>query len=190
MRQQQQRSLVGKNRKYTDAEKGAILARLEFNGGNVKGTAREFDMPPATLNHWKVDLEKYRNNPAESTLSEAVTEAIVKHAGDFVEKAESIRDQALDRISVLIPSTTEKNISALVSLMSNLTDRIDRAKGIVDRTTVVQHEHKIAAPSEWASALAEYASLARSEAIQRTEEIIDVDWTEQPTGLLPSPQGE
>ena len=44
--------MSGKRRKYEAEDKGAALAVLDANDGNVKGTARILDMPRKTLDDW------------------------------------------------------------------------------------------------------------------------------------------
>jgi transposase-like protein len=51
-------------REYTDAQKAEALAALDANGGNVKRTARELDIPEASLREWS----KGRNSPPGADL--------------------------------------------------------------------------------------------------------------------------
>jgi transposase-like protein len=167
------------NRSYSDEFRGLAIAKLQHNDGNVKGTARELGMPWQTLRSWKKQFEKYQNQEDTGpSMNRRMVEAIEKAGGDFTDRAELVRDQALTKIQTLIPLTTEKNLTALINLTANLTDRIDRARGLAERTTNVEHHHEIHAP-ELAKALADYASLVRDESLQRQQEIIDVEVLEQ-----------
>lgn len=178
-------------RRYTDQEKGAVLAQLELNNGNVKGTARATGIPWETIRTWKQAAERLRHD--SSYKSTIITPKVLEykelsHEG-FVAQAEIVRDQALEKLKMLIPQATAANIAALTNLTVVLSDRIDRAKGIADRTTVVEHRHQINPSEEWVKTLTEYVSSTRGDAVERSLDIIDADIVEQPLGL-PAVEGD
>lgn len=179
-------------RSYTDKEKGWVLAQLELNDGNVKGTARITGVPWETIRTWKRLEDKRARGVVDAKLKplpKEVVEFKEKSLGGFIDQAEIVRDAAMEKLKVLIPQATVGNIAALSNLTMALSDRIDRAKGIVTGD-VVEHRHTHAPSDEWVKALAEYAAASRQDALDREQEIIDVDVVEQPELGLPAAEGE
>ena len=164
-------------RKYTDEFKAQALATLEINGGNVKGTARQLDMPWETLRTWQDTYEKLHRGEIVASRQINAQVMALKDSGleDFATRAESVRDAALDKLRVLIPQANTGSIAALTNLTINLSDKIDRARGIAGKHDIIEHKHTIAPNEEWAQVLTNYASKARADAIERSHEIIDLE---------------
>lgn len=173
---------VRKYNKYSDELKAQALATLEINGGNVKGTARQLGIPWETLRSWQGQYDKINRGEIVATRAISADVLKLKEEGiaDFIDRAETVRDAALDKLKVLIPQATVAQIAALTNLTISLSERIDRAHGVANKHDVVEHKHTIAPSEEWAKALTEYASKARDDAIERSREIIDLDAIEQP----------
>lgn len=179
-------------RSYTDQERGWVLAQLELNNDNCKGTARVTGVPWETIRTWKRQLDKKERE--QTVIVGVVSDKVVaykdKSLGGFIDQAEIVRDQAIDKLKLLVPQATVASIPALTNLAMALSDRIDRARGIVADKSVVEHKHTIAPSEEWVKALANYATVSREDAIQRAQEIIDVESEEQPLLGLSSAEGE
>lgn len=171
-------------RTYSDQEKGFALAQLEINGGNVKGTARAVGIPWATLRTWKSQQERQRHATGSTDIVPIAITEVDRYKElaleGFLGSAEVVRDQAIDKLKILIPQAGVNQIGALTTLVKELADRIDRAKGISERHVTVEHQHKVGPSDEWVKAIAEYAASTREDAIERAQEIIDVDVVEQP----------
>ena len=182
-------------RTYSDQEKGYALAQLEINGGNVKGTARATGIPWETLRTWKSAQERLRHDTSGTEVSTVITPTVLEYKEKglegFLGSAEVVRDQAIDKLKILIPQAGVNQIGALTTLVKELADRIDRAKGISERHVTVEHQHKVGPSEEWVEAMANYAAKTREDAIERAQEIIDVDVVEQPVYLgLSATEGE
>ena len=87
--------------RYTDAQVAQALAALELNGGNVKRTARDLDIPRATLGMWR---------DKQAVMKMALSGAIVTTHPDIVDRAATLADRylrlqdlALDRSETLVP---------------------------------------------------------------------------------------
>lgn len=184
--------IVRTKRSYTDEEKAYALAQLELNGGNVKGTARATGIPWETLRTWRGKEDRLRHDTTGKLVPNPRVERLkAEYLEGFTGSAEAVRDQAMDKLKILIPQAGVNQISALSGLIKELSDRIDRAKGLSATHVTVDHQHTIGPSDEWAKTLISYASGAREDAMERAQEIIDVDVVEQPEYLGLSPaEGE
>lgn len=99
--------------RYTDEQVAQALAALELNGGNVKATARELNIPRATLQLWRdrvpepagtirrdyaalwADAQVKALNQA-ITIAEALTEATPENLTALTRLAVAAKDAHLD----------------------------------------------------------------------------------------------
>jgi 8-oxo-dGTP pyrophosphatase MutT (NUDIX family) len=68
---------MGKRRHYSDEERAEALAVLDANAGNLKRTARDLDIPRATLQEWA-------GGALEATARRETLEETGVAAGDLV----------------------------------------------------------------------------------------------------------
>ncbi len=82
-------------RQYTDAERADALAALQMNGGNIKLTCRELDIPRRTLKDWRTKAldAGVVERDAVSPPPPADWEAINREAGT---KFLALADEAAD----------------------------------------------------------------------------------------------
>jgi transposase-like protein len=155
--------------RYTDEDKARVFVVLGANDGNVKRTARETGIPENTVRRWRDEWKK-EGPPSVEHVEEAV--------GDFVNDAERVRNKALLAIEKKIP---DAKVSELNNTVGILTDKIDRARGLVDRRVV---EHQLPSPDDIRAALGAFADEMQKLSRQREAEIVDAEIVEQPA--LPS----
>ena len=82
---------------YTDQQKAEALAALMENGGNVKATARELQIPRGTLLAWR---DKQDSPAVINTISPELTQA-------RIDLWDQTQQMAARRIQELLPLTTE-----------------------------------------------------------------------------------
>lgn len=157
--------MAGKAR-YSDEDKARVYVALSANDQNVKRTARETGVPESTVRSFKKQFEL---EPPRTDLVETVV-------GDFVEDASRVRHKALKAIEKKIDAN-EAKVGELNATVGILTDKIDRARGLVDRSVV---EHKLPSAEEIRAALGAFAEEARALSHQRQAEIVDSEVVEQP----------
>lgn len=177
-----------KRRTYDDTDKARAIVVLTANGGNKSRTARDLGIPLPTLRTWIREWDKQGGEPP-ATVTELVPE--VKDA--FLEKAEKIRTDVLDKIESVIPDATIKNLTPLATTLGILTDKIDKIRGVDVQHHKHEHKHVLPSAEEAASFVSGFLEAAMKQQEQREQDIIDVDVIEeQPLGLLPpvSSQGE
>lgn len=151
---------------YTDEDRSRIFVVLAANDQNVKRTARETGVPENTVRRWKKEFEK--DPPKVENIEAAV--------GDFVGDADRVRHKALRLIEKKIDGGDAK-VNELNNTVGILTDKIDRARGLVDRRVV---EHKLPSADEIRAALGAFAQEAQALATQRQADIEITDVVEQP----------
>lgn len=84
----------GAKRQYSDAEKAAALAFLDFNGGNVQKSAKALGIPHKTLDEWAkgrnqvpevADLRNEKKEAISDLIETAVREMVGASTGKLSE---------------------------------------------------------------------------------------------------------
>lgn len=170
--------MAREQRRYSDEDRALVLATLTSNNGNVARTARDTNIPEATVRGWKRDWEE--NGPPP-----AVQEQAIAVADDFVAAATVVRNEALAIMRRKLP---DARVSELNSVVGTLDDKITRMRGLA--TGRVEHVHQQAVSAdELGSAIGEYLVNAVTAARQRQAEVFEV--VEEPSVKeLPAPGEE
>lgn len=146
---------------YSDADKASVYVALVANDGNVKRVARETGFPESTVRRWRDEFEREGPPPLEDVQ--------IAFEG-FVEEAGKTRDFALQTLHKKIPDAKP---GELITIIGVLTDKIDRARGMADRT--VEHRHTLPSPDEIRAALRAARESAAEIHAHRDEEIEDAE---------------
>jgi transposase-like protein len=160
---------------YTDQDRARLYVVLTTNEGNVKRTARDTGIPESTVRHYKFEWEK--NGPP--VLDDEIGQAVVEYAGEM----ERTRDLALQRMHERLVED-KGTLPQIATVFGILTDKIDRARGIGSEHTV-HHKHSLPSPDEIRATLVALQEGARTGHLAREEEIIDAEFSEQPSPALP-----
>lgn len=153
-------------RRLTEADKANVVATLAANGGNVKRTARELGLGPATV-------RRYRDQYAHGTGPS--TGLVVAAVGVFVDDAERIRNKALMMLEQRIDAGTIKP-SELITTLGVLDDKIRLAKGL--HTQQVNHTATLPSADDLREALGPIVQGAIEAAGRRHDEIVDAEIVE------------
>lgn len=121
---------------HSEDDKARVFVCLRANNGNVKRTARDTGIHPATVRRWKMAWEENEDSVPDVSL-------VALEATNFVAEAERVRDKALSELERKIPSATP---SALVAMVGMLTDKVALVRGLA--TTRVEHKHVLPAPED------------------------------------------
>lgn len=149
--------------KYTEGDKARVFVTLTANEGNIKRTARDTGIPEQTIRNWK---NEWAENPPE------LTDAQINEAMEFVSRAETIRDSALEALARKIQKDELKG-SELITAIGVLDDKITRAKGLA--TGRVEHTHTLPSAEEVRDLLKGAMQGAIEAAQQRQDEILQTD---------------
>lgn len=166
------------SRSYSEADLARLYVVLETNAGNVKKTARDTQLPESTVR----DYKKRWETEGPPVISKEIEEAVAEYAASM----ETTRDLALRRIHERLESPDQKTqgtLPQLATVFGVLTDKIDRARGIADKT--VEHKHTLPSPDEIRATLAQVVSGALEAHTEREEEIIDAEFEEAQPPALP-----
>lgn len=156
---------MAERKKYTDDERGAVLRALTVNNGNVKRTARELNMPPATVKSWKKEWER-------EGIPDAVKEAAAEDMDAFISDATRARDLALRQWEDKV-NQGEVAARDLMTGVGVLTDKINLARGLTRK------EEKPALDPAVVRELARgVVEGAVSAARKREEEIVEAEYEE------------
>ena len=165
---------------YTEADKAQVYVVLTTNDGNVKRTARDTGVPENTVRRWKKDWAE--NGPPN-------TEQVEAAVGTFLERATSVRNDALEvidlKIQLLKKDPDKAKLAELTTVLGVLDDKITRAQGLA--TGRVEHVHALPPAEEIRGALLEAFKAVQVLTAQREGEVIeDAEFSVVETKALPS----
>ena len=171
-------------RRFTDEDKARILTVLAANGGNVKRTARECDVLPATIRRWREQDAHGQGPPAEK---------IAAAVDSFAADAERLRNTALEKLEALVNSGA---VSAreLITTIGVLDDKLRLAKGLPN--SKVEHKHSLPTGEELATfqaAALDFVQAGIKAAQERHDVIVDAELVEEDAADrpgLPAPTAE
>ena len=158
---------------YTEADLARLYVVLTTNEGNVKRTARDTGMPESTVRRYKQVWER-EGPPQLDEIEQTVVE--------YVDEMEKTRDLALQRMHERLEKD-QGTLPQIATVFGVLTDKIDRARGIADKT--VEHRHSLPSPDEIRATLGALVGGALDAHTMRDEEIVDAEFSEQPAPALP-----
>ena len=175
--------MAGKS-KYSDDDRRRVYLQLQVNDFNVKRTARDLDMPIATVREWKVKWETEGVPPAVIDAP-AMEEAV----DTFVADAARVRDKALARLEVVIDESDKPR--DLATVIGILDDKITRAKGLPTSRTETLTVGIEGTPEQVQALFTNWAQKSVADASTRASDLIEVEAevvSEQPSGdsLLPA----
>ncbi len=153
-------------KRLTEADKAQILATLAANDGNVKRTARDLGLTAPTVRRYR-DKAVHGEGPAQ--------ELVIAAVGDFVEKAETIRNKAMILLEARI-MLGEIKASELITTIGVLDDKIRLAKNLP--TSKVEHTSALPDAVALREALGPIVQGAIEAAGRRHDEIVDAEIVE------------
>lgn len=153
--------MAGKS-KYSDEQRAQVYVVLRANDNNVKRTARESGVPENTVRRWRDEWANGINIPSD--------EAVQVEANGFVERAEEVRDFALNQLVLKIPDPKTK-ASELITIVGVLDDKISRARGI-DRDRNLNVKFSLPSPEEIQELMGGFVQAAIAKASDN-DDIID-----------------
>lgn len=177
-------SKVPIRRQYTDIDYWRAYNCYLSLGGNTKGTARECYLSVSTVRSWvkKWDFEpdnplQARNPPQKPTDDELET---IMEDGNVLSEYESLVLMALKRMREVIPKTN--SVDQLGRVVKDLSDRIDRAKGISggEVPSTVNVNLRLAEAKANGAGLLDLIRGTIASAHERSEHIIEADVIEPP----------
>lgn len=153
-------------RTYTDDDRARVHTLLTVNDGNVDRTARESNVPPATVRLWKQKWQK--EGPPDTVVEKAVEDAT-----NFVNQAMGTRFEAIVLLRAKLPDASARDLATIVGILD---DKITRARGLA--TGRVEHVHNTPAlppPEELGQILGDYLQRAVGAARRRDAVVIDAE---------------
>jgi len=153
-------------RVYADSDRARVHTLLVTNDGNVERTAREADIPAATVRLWKQKWQK-EGPPSE------VMELAVQEATDFVNQAMGTRFEAIVLLRAKLPDASARDLATIIGILD---DKITRAKGLA--TGRVEHVHEgpvLPPPEELGPIIGDYLQRALGAARRREAVVIDAE---------------
>lgn len=166
-------------RTFSEADKARVLVTLASNDGNVKRTARETGIAPATVRKWR---DQQRTSATGQGKAPAGPLAIAQAKGTFIDDLEGTRNRALALLDQRIRSGDIKT-GELITAVGVLDDKFTRVSGMP--TANVQHTHTLPSPDELRSVLLPFVEAGIANAARRHEEILEADVVDAELVALP-----
>ena len=123
---------MSKRTEWTDADRAAAYVIWVSNDKNIRATARQCGIGHTTVAYWVKEWEK--NGPPEHLDGE-----IRKNAYEFVDHANRVRKQAMEKLEELIPDAEAKQLSAVATVVGIMDDKIRLAQGLATKRTETVH---------------------------------------------------
>ncbi len=117
---------------WTDEAKAAVYVQWIACDKRIRETARVTGVPHNTVAYWAKQWEK--DGPPEHMDVE-----IRKNAYEFVDHANKVRKQAMDKLEELIPDAEVKQLSAIATVVGIMDDKIRLAQGLATKRTETVH---------------------------------------------------
>lgn len=164
---------------WTDEAKAQIYVQWVANDRNVRKTSREFGIPHGTLRYWTKEWEE-NGPPAE------LNDIIANDAYEFVHHASRVREQAMLKLEELIPQAESKQLSAIATVVGIMDDKIRLASGLATKRT--ENTYVLPSQSDVKELMGAFVEGLVGSAVDRANEVIDVEVVEQPVLGLPKPK--
>jgi transposase-like protein len=163
---------------YNEREKATVFAYLTANGGNIKRTARETNIPISTVRDWKTTWEK-------EGVPEDVQNALPSIADEIVDEFTRVRNKGLVELERQLDDGQVKG-AALVAAIGMLTDKIRLFRG--EATSRTESRQALPEPQQLRELVATFFEEAVNSAQVRAELIDDGEWEPARVRALPSPE--
>jgi transposase-like protein len=175
-------SQVPVRRQYTELDRWRAYNHYVTTGKFTKKTARECFIAVSTIRSWVAawdfDAEGHAQNPPQQPTEDELLE--IQEVGDIVAEFEELRGMALHRLREVIPKTNSAD--QLGRIVKDMSERIDRAKGITDGQvpSTVNVNLRLAEAKAAGGELLAFLGNTIASAREREAHIIDAEIVEPP----------
>jgi hypothetical protein len=132
----------------------------------IRETSRITGVPHATVAYWAKQWEK--DGPPEHLDVE-----IRKNAYEFVDHANRVRKQAMEKLEELIPDAEVKQLSAIATVVGIMDDKIRLAQGLATKRT--ETVHTLPTKEEMKELMSGFADSLVSAAEDRAAETVSIE---------------
>ena len=158
---------MSKNRtEWDDAAKAATYVQWIACGKKIRETSRVTGVPHNTVAYWAKQWEK--DGPPEHLDGE-----IRKNAYEFVDHANRVRKQAMEKLEELIPEAEAKQLSAVATVVGIMDDKIRLAQGLATKRT--ETVHTLPTREEMKELMSGFAEGLVGAAEERAQEVVQIE---------------
>jgi transposase-like protein len=150
---------------WTDADKAATYVQWVSCDKRIRETSRITGVPAATVGYWARQWEK--DGPPEHLDGE-----IRKNAYEFVDHANRVRKQAMEKLEELIPDAEVKQLSAIATVVGIMDDKIRLAQGLATKRT--ETVHTLPTKEEMKELMSGFADNLVNAAEDRASEVVEI----------------
>lgn len=151
---------------WDDAAKAATYVQWIACGKKIRETSRVTGVPHNTVAYWAKQWEK--DGPPEHLDGE-----IRKNAYEFVDHANRVRKQAMEKLEELIPDAEVKQLSAIATVVGIMDDKIRLAQGLATKRT--ETVHTLPTREEMKELMSGFADSLVSSAEDRASEVVQIE---------------
>ncbi len=151
---------------WDDKAKAATYVQWVACDKRIRETSRVTGVPHATVAYWAKQWEK--DGPPESMDAE-----IRKNAYEFVDHANRVRKQAMEKLEALIPDAEVKQLSAIATVVGIMDDKIRLAQGLATKRT--ETVHTLPTRDEMKELMSGFADGLVAAAEDRAAEVVSIE---------------
>ena len=151
---------------WTDSDRAAAYVIWVSNDKNIRATARQCGINHTTIAYWAKKWEK--DGPPEHLDGE-----IRKNAYEFVDHANRVRKQAMEKLEELIPEAEAKQLSAVATVVGIMDDKIRLAQGLATKRT--ETVHTLPTREEMKELMSGFAEGLVGAAEERAQEVVQIE---------------
>lgn len=151
---------------WNDEARAATYVQWIACDKKIRETSRITGVPHATVAYWAKQWEK--DGPPEHLDVE-----IRKNAYEFVDHANKVRKQAMEKLEELIPDAEVKQLSAIATVVGIMDDKIRLAQGLATKRT--ETVHTLPTKEEMKELMSGFADSLVSAAEDRAAETVSIE---------------
>jgi hypothetical protein len=156
----------GERTEWDDEAKAITYVQWIACDKRIRETSRVTGVPVATVGYWAKQWEK--DGPPETMDVE-----IRKNAYEFVDHANRVRKQAMEKLEELIPDAEVKQLSAIATVVGIMDDKIRLAQGLATKRT--ETVHTLPTKQEMKELMSGFADSLVASAEDRSKDTIQVE---------------
>lgn len=157
---------MARRTEWGDEAKAAVYVQWIACDKRIRETSRITGVPHNTVAYWAKQWEK--DGPPETMDVE-----IRKNAYEFVDHANKVRKQAMDKLEQLIPDAEVKQLSAIATVVGIMDDKIRLAQGLATKRT--ETVHTLPTREEMKELMAGFADSLVASAEDRADETVTIE---------------
>lgn len=137
------------SKRYTDAEKQAVLLRLDQNGGDIVFTAEQLNISARTLRYWRRERRRQQQQHAQNwqqwqpSLPESMSPSSAATIARFQVLRDKLMDSTSELVDAIIAGIDEATISQCATTLNQVLSSIAKLNAYLPPDDEEQQEFRL-----------------------------------------------